>query len=91
MPRLRRRLGTLQFDAFEGPTNEATENPMKSSDEEQDAILVWSEVATEDIRECNSAAKNTYVEPPDDPAADPNVDLHESLFNFIFAPGEEMR
>src|SRR5450755_3109534 len=72
----RRRVPRLDCDTFKGPANDPSEQPMCGSNDQENPILSPGKVVTQNVDERNCSANNSHIEPPDNPAVDPQVDVH---------------
>jgi hypothetical protein len=63
-------------DTIKGPTNEPTEQPVCGAEKNQNAVLSAGEMMTQDINDCNGSTGNAYVDPPQNPSVNPQMNMH---------------
>ena len=68
-------LRRVVFNTVGGPADHASEGPKDYPDQKDDVILGSGQVAGEDIDQSDHAANEPYVEPPQNPMMDPQMDM----------------
>src|SRR4051794_15879306 len=69
---------------FEGPAYDSSQQPMECAHQQQDALLNRREMVADDNGQRDRTADYSHIEPPDNPAVDPNVDVHEHFNPSLF-------
>ena len=62
-------------DAVESPTDKASQNPVHDTNHENNFVLRSRKISKKNIHQRDGAEHDSQTEPPDNPAANPNMDV----------------
>jgi hypothetical protein len=74
-----RRLGQTDLNTSQGPTYTASQKPMQYAKDENNPVLRSRQISAKDVDQCGHPAYCADIEPPDDPAVNPHMNvMHKS-------------